>query len=146
MLRYIYILATLGHEGGITAEEVLGKHESRELSIAKKINFNRGPLFTQVEFYTKIRPKFLVFVREDTSGRRDISKIRSIKDLQQRLIPPLSLKIYLKCLKDPSKIKEDYPKDDTIALAALSKYISTKFEKENRKRANQDQNKFELLF
>ena len=25
VLKYIYILATLGHEGGITAEEVLGK-------------------------------------------------------------------------------------------------------------------------
>ena len=56
-----------------------------------------------------------------------------MKDLQTRLIPPLNLKIYLRCVKDPNCIKEDYPRDDTIALGYLSKYINNKFDK-SRKR------------
>ena len=64
MVKYVYILATLGHSNGITLEEVFGKDmKKREEKVGKRINFNRGPLYSTVEFYTKIRPKVLNYLK-----------------------------------------------------------------------------------
>lgn len=74
VFKYIFILATLGHGDASN----LVDPGSREDRIATKINYSKGPLYSQVEFYAKIRPKLLSYLKENASGRRDITVIKSI--------------------------------------------------------------------
>lgn len=46
--RYIYILATLGHNEQAVDAEHLGNLDSHEAKLVTKINYKKGPLYSQV--------------------------------------------------------------------------------------------------
>lgn len=128
VVKYIVILATLGHADSASLVEP----GSREETTMKKINFSKGPLYSSVEFYAKIRPKLLNYLKEDAQGRRDIIQVKSVQDLLQRLRPPLALRKFLKCLKDPTEIQRPQTPDDKFAMEALSKMITNKLKQRSR--------------
>lgn len=64
---------------------------------------NKGPLYSHVDFYTKIRPRLKDFLKSD------ITQITSLKDITDRLKPPLSLRIYLRALKSMDEFEKDHP-------------------------------------
>jgi len=61
----------------------------------------------------------LDYLKKNAEGKRDITVIKSISDLRDRLRPPLPLKLFVKCLKSDEELKKVQTPDLRFALDAF---------------------------
>ena len=78
---YISILAN-------SSDDVSLDQEESKSSNGRKIVVNRTPLFKKEEFYCFVRPKLLIYAKDQSDEMLDI---HSANDVLNKLRPPLSL-------------------------------------------------------